>query len=134
MVNNYIWLFGENLGKTADNNSFYLWKKVVNINDDVEKYIIFERNKNTLETYVNLTEYEKKYVLWRNSYKHFKKFFDADLFIVTLSYKDVFPDKILFQKLNLKNKKPIFYLGHGHTGIKTIGYKGDSYKIGRAHV
>lgn len=59
MVNNYIWLFGENLGKTADNNSFYLWKKVVNINDDVEKYIIFERNKNTLETYVNLTEYEK---------------------------------------------------------------------------
>ena len=37
MVNNYIWLFGENLGKTADNNSFYLWKKVVNINDDVEK-------------------------------------------------------------------------------------------------
>ena len=40
MVNNYIWLFGENLGKTADNNSFYLWKKVVNINDDVEKYII----------------------------------------------------------------------------------------------
>ena len=127
MVNNYIWLFGENLGKTADNNSFYLWKKVVNINDDVEKYIIFERNKNTLETYVNLTEYEKKYVLWRNSYKHFKKFFDADLFIVTLSYKDVFPDKILFQKLNLKNKKPIFYLGHGHTGIKTIGYKGDSY-------
>ena len=127
MVNNYIWLFGENLGKTADNNSFYLWKKVVNINDDVEKYIIFERNKNTLETYVNLTEYEKKYVLWRNSYKHFKKFFDADLFIVTLSYKDVFPDKILFQKLNLKNKKPIFYLGHGPVGIKTIGYKGDSY-------
>ena len=43
--NNYIWLFGENLGKTANNNSFYFWKHIINKKkDNINKYIILEKN------------------------------------------------------------------------------------------
>ena len=36
MSNNYIWLFGENVGKTSENNSFYFWKHCVNFNDGID--------------------------------------------------------------------------------------------------
>ena len=32
--NGFIWLFGENLAETAQNNSFYFWKHVVNTKRD----------------------------------------------------------------------------------------------------
>ena len=40
IINNYIWIFGENQGLTANNNSYYLWKYAVNIKDDIEKYTL----------------------------------------------------------------------------------------------
>ena len=45
--NNYIWIFGENLASTANNNSYYFWKEIVNIKDDIDKYILFEKNEKT---------------------------------------------------------------------------------------
>ena len=41
-MSNYIWLFGENLGKTANNNSYYFWKQINNIEDGIDKYIVLE--------------------------------------------------------------------------------------------
>ena len=88
--NNYIWLFGENLGKTANNNSFYFCKNIVNKKkDNINKYIILEKNKNNKEIYEKLNEREKKSVVWRNSLKHFILFFKADMYFVTLSYRDI---------------------------------------------
>ncbi len=125
--NNYIWLFGENNGTTANNNSYYFWKKVVNIHDDIDKYLVLERNKGNREVYRNLSSYEKKFVLWKNSIKHYKKYFDADMFYVTLSYQDIMPSELLFLPIKMKLKKPCVYLQHGTLGIKKVGYTGQSY-------
>ena len=36
-MSNFTWLFGENLGETADNNSFHLWLEAVNKKDGIDK-------------------------------------------------------------------------------------------------
>ena len=126
--NNYIWLFGENLGKTANNNSFYFWKHVVNKKkDNINKYIILEKNKENKEVYGKLNEREKKSVVWKNSIKHFILFFKADMYFVTLSYRDIRPEKFGNKEYNFKIEKPLVYLQHGTIGIKKIGYSGNTY-------
>lgn len=126
-ITNYIWLFGENLAKTANDNSYYLWKHIVNINDNIEKYLILEKNESTLKAYNSLSKHAKKFVIWKNSLKHHEKFFDADLFFVSQTYKDITPDRILFKKMNLELKKPVMHLQNGVCGIKKIDETGKSY-------
>ncbi len=127
MKKNFIWLFGENLGSTANNNSFYFWKKSVSKKDDIDKYFVMNKNQNNLSVYDTLTSDEKKFVIWKNSKKHFEIYHFADLFFVSLSYKDILPDKILGKNLNFLITKPLIYLQHGTLGIKSIGYQGDAY-------
>ena len=124
---NFIWVFGENLGSTANNNSYYFWKHIVNIKDEIDKFIVFEKNESTKEVYNSLSEYEKKFVLWKNSKKHYQKYFNADLFFVTLSYKDIVPTKLLFKNMEMQLKKPLIYLQHGTIGMKMVYYRGDAY-------
>ena len=126
-MNNYIWLIGENNSLTANNNSYYFWKESVKKEDGIEKYLVLKKNKANKELYNKLSKEEKKYVLWKNSIEHFKKYFDADMFFVTLSYKDVIPDAIWGYNIKLKIKKPVVYLQHGTLGIKKVGYNGKSY-------
>ena len=125
--NNYIWVFGENLGKTTNGNSFYLWKHIVNIDDGIDKYLVLEKNDSTLKTYSQLSNYEKKFVLWKNSYKHFKKFLDADLFFVTVNYNDITPDKFLFKNFKMRLKKPFINLQNGMNGLKKLRETGYAY-------
>ena len=127
MKKNFIWLFGENLGSTSNNNSFYFWKQSVSKKDDIDKYFVMSKNQSNLNVYNTLSDYEKKFVLWKNSAKHFEFYYKADLFFVSLSYKDILPDKILGKDLNFLITKPLIYLQHGTLGIKAIGYKGDAY-------
>ncbi len=127
MKKNFIWLFGENLGSTSNNNSFYFWKKSVLKKDDIDKYFVMSKNQNNLSVYNSLSSLEKKFVIWKNSAKHFEIYYCADLFFVSLSYKDILPDKILGKSLNFLITKPLIYLQHGTLGIKAIGYKGDAY-------
>lgn len=125
---NYIWIFGENYGKTANNNSYYLWKKVVGIKDGIEKYLVLENNHENRSKVKMMTEDEKKHILWKDSVKHYEMYREADLLFVTLSYKDVLPEKLYGRKLNLKVDKQLVYLQHGTLGIKKIGYTGHSYR------
>lgn len=126
--NNYIWLFGENVGQTSNNNSFFFWKHIVNKKkDNINKYIILEKNKINKETYNKLTEKEKKSVIWRNSLKHFIMFFKADMYFVTLSYRDIRPEKFGKKQYDFKIEKPLVYLQHGTLAMKKIGYKGFTY-------
>lgn len=125
--NNFIWLFGENVSETANNNSYYFWRHVCLIDDGIDKYIILKKNANNLRVYNSLSKKEKKFVVWRNSFQHHALFNDADLFFVTLSYKDVMPDKFLWKKVDFALLKPVIYLQHGTLGIKSIGYKGWGY-------
>ena len=61
--NNYIWLFGENLGKTANNNSFYFWKHIINKKkDNINKYIILEKNSLNKKVYETLNKREKEII------------------------------------------------------------------------
>ena len=51
MKKNFIWLFGENVGCTANNNSFYFWKQSVSKKDDIDKYFVMSKNQNNLSVY-----------------------------------------------------------------------------------
>ena len=123
----FIWLIGENLGKTLDNNSFYYWDKIVEQKDEIEKYYIVEKNKQSKIRIKSLSKEKRKYVVWKNSFKHFLLFKKADMFFVTLSYKDILPEKLLKKSLKFIIKRPLIYLQHGTLAIKKIGYRGDNY-------
>ena len=126
-MNNYVWIFGENQGKTANNNSFYFWKETVALDDNIDKYIVLQKNKKNKAVYNKLSSVEKKYVVWKNTFKHYKVFFAADMYYVSLSYKDVTPDKLLALDVGFFVDKPLVYLQHGTMGIKKIDYTGDCY-------
>lgn len=119
----FLWIFGENLGKTSSNNSFYFWKHVVELEDNIEKKYVMEKNRQNKKTYKTLTSKAKKNIIWKNSLKHYIMFNKADMLYVSLSYKDVEPKRILKRAL----KTPIVYLQHGTLAIKKIGYMGNSY-------
>lgn len=123
----YIWLFGENNGNTMNNNSYYFWKQSVIKEDEIEKYYVVKKTKENLKKYKSLTKIEKKHIIWQNSYKHWRIYLNSNLFFVSLSYKDVTPNKILFKKCDIHPKKPLIYLQHGTLGIKKLGYNGRSY-------
>lgn len=127
MKKKYIWLFAENHGDTADNNSFYFWQHVVDIKDDIDKYFLLTRNKKNKEFYKTLSSREKKYILWKNSIKHYRIYFSTDIYIVTLGGKDVVPDKLGILSVKFSPQKPLIRLGHGNLAIKKVGYEGVSY-------
>lgn len=123
----YIWLIGENLGSTHNNNSFYFWRDVVNIKDEIDKYLVLEDTKENRNFVKELDNEEKEYIVWKNSIKHFKLYFLADMFFVTLSYRDVRPEKYLNKKFNFTTKKPVIYLQHGTIAMKKLGYTHNTY-------
>lgn len=126
-MDNFIWLFGENLGATSNNNSYYFWKQIVLKKDVIEKYFIMQKNKANLLRYKTLSRDERKYIIWRNSVKHFVLYFKADMFFVSLSYMDITPTNLGSYKVHFLVLKPLVYLQHGTLGIKAIEYNGSSY-------
>ena len=56
----YIWLIGENLGSTHNNNSFYFWRDVVNIKDEIDKYLVLEDTKENRNFVKELDNEEKE--------------------------------------------------------------------------
>ena len=125
--NNFIWLFGENLSETANNNSFYFWKHVVNREDGIEKFLILTKSEKNIKIYNEFSDNEKRHVIWRNSLRHLMAFRMADMFFVSLSYRDILPEKILGRNIKFVIKKPLIYLQHGTLLIKKIGYHGSIY-------
>ena len=122
MKDKYIWLIGENNGNTMNNNSYYFWKHVVLKDDMILKYYVAKKNKTNKKIYNELTLEEKKYFVWKNSIKHYKCYKNSDMFFVSQSYKDIQPSKG-----GGAINAPVIYLQHGITGIKKLGYKGNSY-------
>ena len=123
----YIWLFGENNSLTCNNNSFYFWDQVENNKDDIQKYFILQKNKYNKEAVKKLDKSKRKNIVWKNSIKHYLLYKNADMFLVTLSYKDVSPDKVLWKEIKPHPIKPVIYLQHGTIGMKRIGYTGKYY-------
>ena len=101
----FIWLFGENLGNTYNNNSYYFWDEVCNVKDEINKYFILSRNKQNLDFYKTLPQDKQDKIVWKNSLKHMELFKKADMYFVTLSYRDILPEEILGKPIN--NKKTI---------------------------
>ena len=124
MAEKYNWLFGENTGKTADNNSYYLWRHIVSRHfDDVNAVFIAERNKQTRARYRSLSAKEKSCFIWRNSLEHIRLYDNADLLFVSLSFRDVQPDRIAVKSYQPLPSAPLVYLQHGTLAIKSLGYK-----------
>lgn len=127
MSHSYIWLFGENLGETANNNSYYMWLNCVEKDDCIEKYFVLKKTSQNIKLVNRLSKKAKEHICWKNSVKHFQLWYDASMYFVTLSYKDVRPEKFLFKQCDLLTEKPVVYLQHGVLGIKQIGYDGTDY-------
>lgn len=119
----YIWLFGENLGKTADNNAFYFWSYVVGHHDDLSAYYIMERTPKTLAAYKAFTPEMKKHTVWRNSPSHIALYARADMLFVAQSFRDVQPDRILMKSYKPEPTQPLVYLQHGTLAMKQLGYR-----------
>ena len=117
----FIWLFGENMGNTSNNNSFYFWKQVNEIEDNIDKKFIMKRNKQNKKVYKTLSKEAKKNIIWKNSIKHHIVYKNADMVFVTLSYKDVKPAISLKKKVTV----PVNYLQHGILSMKKIYYLTD---------
>lgn len=126
-IKNYIWVFGENLGLTANGNSYHLWKYAVNIKDNIEKYLVLDKNDSTSKIYKSLSKHEQRFVLWKNSLKHFKKFLNTDLFFVSLNEMDVTPNKLFVRPMKMQLKTPFIHLQTGVSGIKKLNENATSY-------
>lgn len=123
----FVWIFGENLGKTFDNNSYYFWDQVCEYDDNIDKYLVLQKNKKTMAFYNALPTNKQNKIIWKDSVKHFELFKKADMYFVSLSYKDILPEKLFGKKIKLIIKRPLIYLQHGTTAIKRLGYKGNTY-------
>lgn len=123
----FIWLFGENLGETMDNNSWYSFIEAVKSTDysDIDSYFILTNTKSHLDSVNKLDREIRERIVWRGCALHNKLYKSADMFFVSLSYRDVLPDK--YGTTN-KHPKPTIYLQHGITAIKKLGYKPDEYR------
>ena len=126
-MSNFTWLFGENLGETADNNSFHLWLEAVNKKDGIDKYFVLSKSTKNSAFVNGLPERTRKFVCWKNSFQHFKLWFKSTLYFVSLSYRDVRPENFFGKTCNLPVERPIVYLQHGVLGIKRINYNGRDY-------
>lgn len=123
----YTWLFGENLGNTMNNNSWYYFEHVVSnatADSPVDYYFIANRTSENKKIVARLDKKVRSRIVWRNSIKHHVLYWKSDMHFVTLSYKDILPD---FYRDNNVNKQPVVYLQHGTVAIKKIGYTKNSY-------
>lgn len=123
VLNQYIWLFGENVGETAENNSFYFWRYIVENHADVQAFFIMNRNKRNLLVYRKLSQRKRRFVVWRNSPRHIRLFYLADLLFVSLSFRDVQPDRIAMKSYQPLITHPLVYLQHGTLAIKQLTYR-----------
>ena len=124
MNRQYNWLFGENEGKTANNNSYYLWLYIIRQHyDAVNAVFIAEKNKSNQEIFSQLESKEKKRFIWRNSPRHISLYDKADLLFVSVSFKDVQPDRLSLKSYVPLPTAPMIYLQHGTLAIKRLGYR-----------
>ncbi len=129
-----VWIFGENLGRTANNNSFYMWRHVVNRHSgDVAPYLILERTDTNRKSVANMSPHERHYVVWRNSPSHAWLYIKAEFSFVALSFRDVLPECVKFwgftKSFHPQQRCSLVYLQHGTLGIKALGY-GPTYANG----
>ena len=129
-----VWLFGENLGATANNNSFYMWRHVVNRHaDSVAPYLVLAKTAANRAAVAGFSRLEREHVVWRNSPSHAWLYLRAEFSFVSLSFRDVLPDciKILWftKSFNPQQRCSLVYLDHGTLGIKALGY-GPGYASG----
>ena len=73
--------------------------------DDIDKYLVLEKNPDNVALYKGLPEYCKKFVVWRDTPEHLKLYVEADMFLVAQSYRDVRPENVLGKKLDLSTEK-----------------------------
>ncbi len=125
----YLWLCGENLGVTTNNNSFYFWEHIVDdaaSQDGIAIVYVLEKTPENIEFERRLPKERQPFVVWRNTERHRALYRKADLLIVTLSYRDVVPNYRNSPEAML-TEAPVVYLQHGTSGLKKLGYDEHTY-------
>lgn len=125
----YLWLCGENLGATTSNNSFYFWNHTVDdaaSRDGIAIVYVLEKTPENIEFVRHLPNKRKRFIVWRNTERHRALYRQADLLIVTLSYRDVVPNYRKSPEAML-TEVPVIYLQHGTSGMKKLGYDEHTY-------
>ena len=129
-----VWLFGENLGMTANNNSFYMWRHVVNRHaGEVAPFLVLQKNPGNRKAVAGFSPVEREHVVWRNSPSHAWLYLMAEFSFVSLSFRDVLPDCIRLWRFSKgftpQQRCSLVYLDHGTLGIKALSY-GPGYASG----
>ena len=122
-----IWLLGENEGTTANNNAFYFWRYIAAQREEIQAFFVLTDTAAHRRFFRELSPFDRKRIVWKNSRRHVQLYRAADLFLVSFSVRDILPDRICGKKIRFRLKKPLVYLQHGTTAIKKLGYTGDSY-------
>lgn len=113
-------LIGEQLGINLGNNGFYFWKNALK---KVDAYYVINEESRENPLLNNLTEREKKYIIIMDSKEHIEVFNTADMYFVTLSFKDIFPSCYKLEEID----RPLVYLQHGKLGMKKVYYTETTY-------
>lgn len=129
-----IWLFGENLGATASNNSFYMWRHIAGRHaNEVAPYLILEKTAANLKAVAGLDAQVRRYIVWRHSPAHAWLYLKAEFSFVSLSFRDVLPECVklwgMTKSFHPQQRCSLVYLQHGTLGIKALGY-GPTYAGG----
>lgn len=117
-----IWLIGENLGETAQDNGLAFFEYCINYKNKDEKvcYVARKNNKNHRKLY----SYKEHLVIY-DSFKHCVLYTLAEYLIVSHGIRDVMPSAR--HKFIPRNKKNIIYLQHGIIAMKKLYFDANSY-------
>lgn len=115
-----VWLIGENLGKSNDDNGFCFFEYVLK-NSSQKVFFLIDGKR---EVPQKLWNYQDS-LLVINSWKHYFYYFKTKYCIVSHGVRDAVPHYIVFNKKN--HIKPIIYLQHGIIKYKKIYFNKLSY-------
>ena len=119
---NNIWLVGERLAKSANDNGFAFFEYLLNEKGCQENAFFVFDDEELLRQ--NLSKFQKNTVRL-NSIKHFILYFRCEYLFVSHGVRDACPTIIFFKLKSLI--KPVIYLQHGVIKFKKIYYNREVY-------
>lgn len=114
-----VWLIGENLGKSYQDNGYAFYRKAKENN--IPDKFMFVYDPEYIPDSVEITRNMVK----MDSLRHLIAYFSSELLIVSHGIRDVLPG--YYHDKMSQNNVGIYYLQHGVTAMKRLGFTGNSY-------
>jgi CDP-glycerol glycerophosphotransferase (TagB/SpsB family) len=117
-----VWLIGEYLSQTANDNGFAFFRYMESLGTTAAARYFYVATRECMEK--NALKNNKR-ICVKDSFKHIYLFARADKCLVTTSMSDILPSYL--HTKHAKNKKQVWYLDHGVVAMKTMPYNKNSY-------